>query len=426
MNLDIAFICKLLEEPNLAVVKDNGISDDYLFDSSREALRFVSQHFSKYGKMPDKVTLESHLQSPFAESTPEPMSYYVDLLKKRFIGNTVSKGLAQANDLLRLQDMDKALDVLKEVVKTSSASGVIKDTGLVDLRTNTAERVAEYERVKALKGQVDGMPLPWPSINEATMGVHPGELWFVVARLKTGKSWILIQLCDHFFRNGHKVLLVSMEMPVSKMARRLDSLYARIPFGHLKRGTLCAEHEAAYTVALTDFTKPGQVPLWVCGKSRVQSVQDLEMVIEELHPDIVLLDGTYLMRVVGMKSANKWERVSAVADSLQDIAQRKMTPIIATTQFNRHVKRDKVMAGSEDIGFAYEIAQNTDCLIGMFQTDDMREARQMLIRILEHREGEPVNIMTRWDFSTMDFDEFSVVSNDDLNKASGEEERINF
>ena len=421
MNLDVAFVCRLLQEEGLSSIKESRLSDDMLFDESKKAFEFIQKFFSDHGEMPKLDTLEQNIGVEFREQTPEPMSYYTSLVKKRWKGNVINSALGEADRVLidkakGTTDPDRAAGVLKEVIqKISDAEGEVGDVGIVDLRTNTEERWQDYLRVKNLAGKIDGYPLPWPALNDSTMGIHDGELWFVVARLKTGKTWIELVLADHFSRDKLRVLVVSMEMPISKISKRIDSVYGKLPYGDFKRGRLSQDLEVKFCGALGEW-KLNEVPFWVCGKGRVQSPQDLDLLIEEIKPDVVLVDGIYLMKVKGGKGGSKWERVSTIADDLQDIALRKMVPIIGTSQFGRKVKKDKLDAGSEDIGFAYELAMNCDGLIGIFQTEDMRAGKEMLLKLMEHREGEPINLLVHWDFATMDFSQKSIVKDGDLQK----------
>jgi len=245
---------------------------------------------------------------------------------------------------------------------------------------------------------------------------------FIAGGFIVHNSWAEVSLAEHFWRWGYKALIITMEMPVSKISRRIDSMFSKLPFGDFKCGRIDSTLEERYSNDLNNW-KQAQIPLWVCGKGRVRTTQDLELLIEELHPDIVLIDGIYLMRpVVAGKSGTKWEKVSTIADDLQDITQRKLVPIIGTTQFNRKVKKKDVEAGAESLGFAYEIGQNADGLIGLFQSEEMRGSKEMLLRLFEHREGEPINLYINWDFSTMDFSQKAVVKDEDLKAVSGGEE----
>jgi len=58
----------------------------------------------------------------------------------------------------------------------------------------------------------------------------------------------------------------------------------------------------------------------------------------------------------------------------------------------------------------------------MFQTEEMRAQKEMLLKLLEHREGEPVNIFVNWDFTTMDFSQKSVATMEQLNASKEDEE----
>lgn len=790
MNLDNTFISRLLKEPSPSILKDLGVTPEMLFDDARNALYVINDFYAKYGKMPDQDTLAQAVGMKFEDVCPEPLLFYVDLVKTRAVTNVLGSSVNNASNFLSRAQHEKAIEVLKvglqEAGKIKETS---KDSGLFDLRQGTDERWKDYQRVKSLQGKIDGMALPWPTLNEHTMGVHKGELWFIVARMKTGKclkkgtlipdsktgvlvpienarnvftfsngsicaavpsnfwnngekdclrlktrlgyvleatynepmltpsgwvnlenlkcgdniaaaaripepiftddvlveevilaaaflsgfiwndrgikcfglhpdlsteiknalqvmgesrvfellrswkkdeipsfvfslpnfillkfigflwscggvitpnnlffshasekvidglqhlllrfsvvakkkghlfkdlqgnecdgwclsvlrssfrnfknfigmeikgkklkfldnikggddwslketkeiwqeiekalqaanktlkqfredcygvndltngngyfsrnalrrlvfwlgaenlknlvsediiwdevdfiepigsfetydltvpeshcfvagglivhnTWIEIALSTNFWSLGYKPLLISMEMPISKIVRRIDAMLARLPYGGFRTGKLSTEQEIQYAAMLEIFKNESKIPFWVAGNGRVRTPSDVELMIEELKPDVVLIDGVYLMQSEN-QSNSKWERVSSVVDNLQSLCQRKMIPIIATTQFNRRVKRGKMDAGSEDLGFAYEIGQTADVLLGMFQDDDMRAAKRMLLKLMEHREGEPVSITVTWDLDTMVFTEVGVEHGGDIIK----------
>lgn len=428
MSLDSAFISKLITMPNLLAIREKGITPDMLFDDGRKAFDFIFTFFASYGNMPSVDTVERHVGAEFKDSVPEPIEYYCDQLRDRWLATTLASGVESYVGKMESRDINGALDVLKQLVaKAQEKAPKIKDTGFVDLRTNTNERWQAYQKAKLLGGQIDGLPTPWPALNDETLGIHPGELWFVVARLKTGKTFIELAFADHFFRNKSKVLLVSMEMPISKITQRLDAMHSKLPYGDFKRGKLSTELEGKWHNELAvDWSGDDKTPLWIAGKGMVKSVQDLEIVIEERKPDIVLVDGVYLMKSSARRADSKWERVAGVADDLQDLAQRKLVPIIATTQFNRKVKRDTMDAGAESLGFAYELAQNCDGLIGMFQDGDMKNAKKMYLRLLEHREGNNVDLEINWDFDKMDFSQIQVVDLSALGKDDEGEDAVKY
>lgn len=427
MDIDIAFVTHLVAVGDLSHIKELGITGTMLFDDGKKVFEFIEGHV-KYEKMPDKETIRHRLDIHLDEVPPEPVEYYSDLIRKRAIANLLRGGISSAIDDLENQDTTAALDSIKTVVQDVGNFGNedMSDMGLVDLRETTDGRWESYEEAKALKGQIDGMPLPWSKINEVTLGVHPGELWFIIARLKGGKSWAQVILTNHFWHAGVKVLLVTMEMPIKKLERRIDAVNAAVSYSDLRSGTLGLEEEKRFAESLKEFLNEGMPPLWVAGNGRVSSVPDIEILISTLKPDIILIDGVYLMRVPGLKSGSKYEHVSVVVDDLQKLSLRTQLPIICTSQFTRKVKKQKLDAEAGDIGYAYEIAQNADVLIGMFQDNDLRASKRMLLRVMEHREGEDLNLLVNWDLDTMNFDEIGLMEGDDLGGDDDDDVEISY
>lgn len=433
MSIDRAFLCLLVKETGFSVVSQYALTPDMFINSPdrcQDAFELIKEFFVKYGKMPEIETVEKNLPDPSGNAaelkieTQEPIGYYADKIRDRWLSNILVSHEDKYNRSMGEMDPKAALAHLEQAVALAKSKlSTTADTGLVDLRETTEERMKSFQRRKELGGRIDGLEFPWPALNEATMGIHPGELWFIVARMKTGKTWSEVCLAKHFFTTNRSVLFVTMEMPISKLSQRTDAVYSKLPYRDFKKGTLTTEQIVKYSRDLEEWKSETKPPFWICGKGRIKTPQDLDLLIEEKKPDVVIIDGIYLMRVSG-KAGSKWEKVATIADELQDIAQRRLVPIIATSQFNRKVKKDTLDAGAEDLGFSYEIGQNADALIGMFQTEDMRTEKKMVFRLLEHREGEPVSFEVSWDFDQMNFDQIAIIKEEAFREKGGGDEEV--
>ena len=424
LSLDLMLLNRFITDGKPSALVDVGITPEMLFDVGKNALAFSNSFFAQHGKLPDFSTISTELNTDVSFDAPEPLSFYAEKVQSRHMINILQDKMQGAIKEVKQGNPEAVLDILSEGIANAKD---VKFTGddsakLVDFRETTQERWDEYNRMKNLGDEIDGIPLPWPSFNKVTRGVHPGELWFIVARMKIGKTWSQIAFATEFWKQGYKVLLVSMEMPIMKISRRLDSMFAEVPYGDFQGGNLSTELEMKYAETLKVVKDNKDTPFWITGRGRVETTQDIEMLIEELKPDIVLVDGMYFLSVPGMAAgAKKFERVSMVVDVLQKISQKKLVPIVATTQFNRSVKKSKLTAGSESIGFAYEIGQNADVVMGMFQDEDMKASNQMVVELMEHREGESLKLLVNWDFSKMNMrEEIGVVHGDDLEEGDGD------
>jgi len=417
MSLDMMFVRRFLEDGKPAALQEIGITPDMLFDDGKLSLLFSIDCVLKYGKMPDIQTVEIQLGKKITVCAPEELKFYADLIKKRFVANKISPKIEAAINALKNNDTDAAVEFLSTGVGEARAvqkSGA--DSAIIDYCGDASNRLEEYQRVKALGGEIDGYPLPWPTLNKLTRGIHPGELWFIVARMKTGKTFLLSAITKALFEARVKVLVISMEMSLKLMTRRLDAMIGKFSYGDFVKSELGTDSEVKYAKFLSELETDNNPPLWITGRGRVTTTQDVEMLIEELKPDIVLIDGVYFLSAPGVAAGgSKYDRVSAVVDILQRMSQEKNIPVIATTQFNRTVKKSKLKAGAENIGFSYEIGQNAHLVLGMFQDEDMKASGKMVVSVMEHREGDTLSLLVNWDFTLMNHtDEIGIVHGDDL------------
>ena len=161
--------------------------------------------------------------------------------------------------------------------------------------------------------------------------------------------------------------------------------------------------------------------LYVVGDDFDASIEEIAAAADEIKPDIVFVDGLYLVKNQGR---DRHTRVSNTADDLKRMARSRGIPIIASSQFNREVdpnSRAKVTA--ENIGITDVIGWNADVIYGMYQTDDMDEDGIMGFRPLKLREGEGKDFFVKWQLDTMEFEQTEDGSGDfqdtDYDSAAG-------
>jgi hypothetical protein len=429
LTLDLSLVKKMIEDPStITTLQDAGVVRDMFFDEGQEAYDFVLDFYKEYSKMPDAMTLSQNVGVVMEGDTPEPVEYYVDKLVTRWKGNTVGGAMEKAADALSKGDPDEALSLIAAAaseVKAISGDGMQTMINITD-PSQVEDRLRQYEKLKSLSGEIDGIPTPWPTINGATRGIHKDELWVILGKLKTGKTWAEIAMAIHAWQEGDKnVLLVSEEMGIDKMARRWDAVYSKLPYGDFVSGLLATEVEEHWRKKMEALKGKGN--FWVVGKQRVRTTGDLELIMDELDPDICFVDGAYFLSVDGAKGASKWDRTSGVIDELQSLVQRKQRPIVVSWQFNRKVKTNKTEGTAEDVAFAYEVSQNADAVIGFFRSEDLRIKKQMLMKLIECREGEQVpDILLKWDFDNMQFDEIGTQEGDEIVSNTTEQMEISY
>lgn len=415
MNLDGILVKKLAKQGGVGVAINLGLTPQMLFNEGKDGLFFLNEHFRKYGVIPDWATLIEavpQMANVDDEGLNESLEFLVDKAMWRFRGNLIQGGLKTATQLLGQSKPDDAMKVLSEAIARAEEANREKFASTVEMtsKKDVDEAWADYQHRKLLAGQPDGLPTPWPSITNATMGIHPGELWFIVARLKTGKTWALTLFAKEVWEVAKKpVLFVTMEMQPKRIRRRMHALAGKFPWGDFIKATLNPEVEKKYRTFLDGLD---QMPkLTIVGSDRVQKPKDVELLIEETKPGLVIIDGVYFMSGQGEAG---WEKLNDAVTALQRLTIKKNVPILASTQFAKKVGKDQDEAEAGDIGYAYGIAQAADVLMGIYRTPDLEEKNQMKVELMETRDTPKVAIMSNWNLMTQDFHELHVLSGDNL------------
>ena len=414
MSVDRQFIGSLLDARMApSKILDFGVYPEYFTEEIQKLYLFIKNHYLIHGQVPSDETLFDEVGTVPDYDCPEPPAYYAEKIIKRYKENTLKNGIKDAVDKLKGQSPEQAEQILKELVSKCSKIGTNEVTNLVNVREVSEDRARAYLERMAHPELATGIKWPWPYMNHMTQGMQPGELYFIVARLKQGKTWTIISVMDEVIKSEVPAMVVSMEMPVDKVIRRFESKFSSIGFGSFAQHSLTTQDKEQYIESVNRI-KNGVSPLWVVGNGRVRTVQDVELLIKEKKPRVVMIDGVYLMGVDGGSKQSKWERVSAVVDELQKLSQREQISIIATSQFNRGVKKGAKDGDAGDVGFAYEIGQAADILMSLAQDEDMKLNKEMVLRVLERREGECFNLKLNWNFETMDFSEIGAITDEEL------------
>lgn len=418
-DLGLKLVRRMVEEPGaLSALQDNGFLPEMVQDEARRAHDWALQFLRDNGQLPSIVTMSEALSLTFPDAI-EPVTFYFAEAFAVWKKEAVKRGFSEGVEEIKRNELDKALEaVIKTATRIKSAGPGLRSLINLTDPVQVDARIAAYDRIRALGDELEGIPTPWKSINEATRGIRESELWVILGKLKSGKTWLEVVMALYAWESGRakgrKVLLVSEEMGIQAIARRWDAVRSRLPYSQFRTGKLDSFVEARWKSEMEALKNAP--PFLIAGKERVRNVLDLELLLEEASPDIVFVDGAYFLEATDSKS--KWDRTSAVIDGLQSLVQRKKVPIVVTWQFNRTVKTGKTEGNAENVAFAYEVMQNCDCALGVFRNATMEERKQAKLTMIESRESKKVNpLLIEYDLDDMRFGELREMRE---NEDSGE------
>lgn len=226
---------------------------------------------------------------------------------------------------------------------------------------------------------------------------------FICNDVLVHNTWIAVNQARYVWRVlGKRVLFATTEMSKVKIAQRIVSVDLHMPYDDLRKGRLDAFVEKRFFEGLDALVVDDSLGL-VGGDFDFRPGPFLAAV-EQFNPDLVILDGAYLLRVEG---ATRTERAANAFDELKRQANQTGIPHMVTMQFNRTVKGNKSSnMDSGNIALTDVAGWNADLIYGIFQTDDMKRDKKAGLKPLKVREGVGIDdIEIRWDFDCMDFSE---------------------
>jgi len=400
-----AILARVLFSDDWNTVMDRKVTEDLFQDAEcRRCFRYIVDFYAKYTKVPSLEIVEEAFPELKLSYAKEPAEYYLDKMTENYVRAQGARLLMNGAKILVMKPLEGLAelqagiaDLTVDVVPTRDDS----IAGTIDVRKE------RYLRLKNVGG-MDGHPTPWGVLNEATMGLHAGDFVAIVSRPGVGKTFMLTILAEYLCSAKLKVLFVSNEMSNGQIMQRFDAVHFKLPYKELRAGLLPDALEKRYFEGLAKMKSEVQMDV----TQDVKGILSVANKIDLYRPDIVLIDGMYLLSDDG-RSTSRWESISNISRGLKKLAQSKKIPVIATTQFNRaadEVKMDKVTLSN--LGFSDSIGQDADVVLGLFRTRDMEMNNEMRVRMLKIREGEPKDFTLHWDLRRMEFGVL-VTSDDD-------------
>ena len=261
------------------------------------------------------------------------------------------------------------------------------------------EVIARHEQLR-IGTYTSGIELGFPFVDKLTGGAQKGDLVVLIGMSGTGKTYLLCRSAEHAAKAlGKRVLFVTMEMTGFQIARRIAAIGSQVNPSKLRLGLLdvfALDKVREYTD--TWKNRDDDDFLFIEGKVGT-GVSEIAVHVQEYRPDVVYIDGLYMIKPVsGGKDMKRWELVLNAVEELKQLALGENIPIIATTQYSRKGSKD----GLEGIGYSYAIAQAASVGISIENSEDtpigsLGDYEYKILRIVKNREGELGAVRLKYD-----------------------------
>lgn len=224
--------------------------------------------------------------------------------------------------------------------------------------------------------------------------VMPHSPWFICDQVITHNSYLLFRMALSAWEAGYTPAVVPLEMSVFQTGRRILALRSRLSAKMIRLGQLSTLARDRLGSVVDELREIDDRPFHLLHGSLRSTADDLALKCQELKPDILYVDGAYLLKTKSF-THSLWERIAGAAESLKMVAKDFDIPIVSTYQFNRRGRSRKGGGDLGDIGGSAAIEQLASIVCAMFDEEgDVSRGRNWsaqeikLLRILKGREGE--------------------------------------
>ncbi len=372
-----------------------------LIDRESEAYEFVRGFYRTYRELPQAGTVreETGINLP---GVNQSLQYYVDNVSDRFIYNRIHDQYGTLREQMTQRDIPGMTETVNAMQRaTRHTTNNSRCVNLGEAMTLVAERLESTRGMGGMTGVTSGLP----RFDEITGGFQNSDLISLIARPGIGKTYELLKMAMAAYADGMSVLFVTTEMGIEQIGRRYVSLELGINPTLLKMNMVDTHMERRIRSLYREMVNADRFKIFSVGMRA--KVSAIEAYMQEFGPDIVYVDGTYLLHPSIAGNFKRIERVGEVFDELKGLTIDSGVPIVNTMQFNREAGKNGKEGSLENIGFSDAVGMHSSIVVAMKYgpTLDPRVSREL--EFLKGREGEIGKIIKHFRFAPVNFAEYT-------------------
>jgi replicative DNA helicase len=404
INNETKLISKIIETRNLGSVLERGVTDDWFIDTQEKNIfRFMREHYLEYQETPSLDIIVENFPTYRLIPIDDSIDYFVDRLissrRKTSIIKTVGEALTLI-DISSNPDHEGALLAMERGIVRLEEEGLTRSNDLeITIAAKTAQE--EYEHRKNNPGLL-GIPTGFPTIDASTSGLQNGQLVVIVAPPKTGKSTLALQIAINCQLESKTPMFMSFEMSNTEQKNRYYSMRSKISYTRLMTGSLTDEEEARFLDKVKKIQEM-EDRFYFVDSANGQTVSAVASKIQSKSPDIIFIDGTYLMIDEQTGESNTPQAITNITRSLKRLAQKVNRPIVISTQALAW-KMKKGQVTTDSIGYSSSFHQDADVIFGLQRQEEASEDTRTL-KVIASRNSGLSEVALTWDWNQGTFRE---------------------
>lgn len=338
--------------------------------------------------------------------------YYVEILKRDSLSRRV---IEAGNDITKFAyDCEDGKDALANAEKiVYQIAEQSSEKSLIGIGDAVAKTMNMIQDVQAGNVQKNVVRTDFPTFDEMTHGLKPGEMVLIAARPSVGKTAFALNIAANVAINHQKkVAIFSLEMPAELLAKRMLAYISKVPLKKMDtRGGLSDidykklnkgyKTMIASSIYIDDYSLNS--PADILSKCRrLKREQGL---------DLVIIDYLQLMSAQknGRSAESRQVEVSDMSRKIKIYAKELNCPIIVLSQMSRLVEsRTDHTPLLSDLRESGSIEQDADVVMFLnnpSKYDKTKPENLVILDVKKNRNGAIGEINLDWDGTTTSFKE---------------------
>lgn len=326
-----------------------GFPKELLSPREVKILTWVETYTARFGSPPsvDRLVEEFDTFVPVASEDPLGDIYERTLIKMR--NHYARKYLISVQD--RLKAGEDPLPIIDELhQKIRGGAGDVS-------KYSSFDRSVYHRRPTSF-------PYGISQLDRYTGGISTGDLVYLIGRLGTGKTTVALWMVGKWLQEEKRVLMISNENRADDVIAKVDSYIGG--FNPIKKRTMDWSEDDMNRIQTVSFIARHLKGDMYVPNQPVKDVKEVQNYIYTYRPDVVVVDGIYLM--AGASGDSHWEKITNISRNLKQLAEGEGVPILGIHQANRSAIGKKIEI--EHIAYADALAQDADLVLGVNPEED--------------------------------------------------------
>lgn len=361
------------------------------FDSLRWLSEIIKSSYETYKKPPTRMQIESDLTLTDTIFEGQDLVMYMSFLEMMDEG---FEELEYIKDIfpqfVRSRKLRQMLFENEEMLDGGDWGGLRYTLKLnepvLNPKLSDISDVFSIQIFEELFNRGEEIPSGIPLIDDRMGGLHKKEMMLILADTNVGKSLLMTYMGGRALEAGKKVLHISLEMSVARiMVRYAATLDPNMSITVNEISSLRNPEKLIYHMAWLKDHYDKQ--LYLCElPTGLGSIQDIERLIDEAEPDIVILDYLDLIKPITTRDSKRFE-VAEIAMVTRGMAVQGNFHILSASQTNRAGHNTRIVdvnLSAED----YDKMRTSDDVIGMGQSRYDVQRQEVVLYVAKARNSE--------------------------------------